>query len=78
MDDQVSERVGSLGLGDLLGLSSVSESILLLSSDSFKVSASSSSSRVSSDVLDGPGVSSLLIVNTSTGGSVSSFLLMEV
>ena len=66
------------GLSDLLGLGAVSESILLLSSNCFKVSASASSSSVSSDGFDGPAVSSLLIVEPTSSGGIFSVLLVEV
>jgi hypothetical protein len=49
------------------GLSSGSVSVLLLSVDVLDVSASTSSGCVSSDVLDGPVISSLLGMETTTG-----------
>jgi hypothetical protein len=60
------------------GLSSASVSVLLSSVDSLDVSASTGSGSVSSDVLDGPVVSSLLGVETTAGLGILSLLEMEV
>ena len=60
------------------GLSSGSISVLLFSVDVFDISASTGSGSVSSNVLDGPIVSSLLGVETTSSLGILSLLEMEV
>jgi len=59
-------------------LSSGSVPVLLFSVDVFDISASTSSGSVSSDVLHGPIVSSLLGMETTTGLGILSLLEMEI
>ena len=59
-------------------MGSASPAILLSSVDVLKTSHSAGSSSVSSNSLDGPGVSSLLVVEATTGLGVLSLLEMIV
>ena len=66
------------GCDFLGGLSAGSVAILFLSVDVSKRSHSTSTSSVSSDGLDGPRVSSLLVVEATTGLGILLLLEMEV
>ena len=78
MKESVSLSLDRSCLHFLGGLGTGSVAVLLLSLNVLDVSASTSAGSRPSDGLDGPGVSSLLGVETTAGGGVLSLLEVEV